>query len=118
MISAPRSPRCIFTAFLLAGLVCSGVTASTAASAQAQTPQPTEATANAVDYDAGHRRDHARNAQISRRVTECGTAQKAHDQLDLQRSVIAFLNGLAGSRSTRRARAFAIQRQNGISQSD
>jgi hypothetical protein len=97
MISAPRSPRLRFTAFLLASLVCSAVAASSAAVAQAPAPQPTDATAippsittpDAVETTLG-------TLKFRDGVPSTETAQKVYDQLDLQRGVSAFLNGLRG----------------------
>lgn len=87
MISAPR--------FALASVVCSAAAASTAA--VAQTAQLTDATAippsittpDAVETTLG-------TLKFRDGVPSTETAQKVYDQLDLQRGVSAFLNGLRG----------------------
>jgi hypothetical protein len=90
MISAPRFARLSFTSFLLASLVCSAAAASTAA--VAQTAQLTDATAippSIVETTLG-------TLKFRDGVPSTETAQKVYDQLDLQRGVSAFLNGLRG----------------------
>jgi hypothetical protein len=97
MISAPRSPRLRFTAFLLASLVCSAVAASSAAVAQAPSPQPTDATAIPPSITTPDAVETTfRTLKFRDGVPSTETAQKVYDQLDLQRGVSAFLNGLRG----------------------
>lgn len=86
----PIQPSDKFRAGLCAGALCVGAMASSAAlSEPVTTPIPPPITTPAsVETSIG-------NLQFPKGVPSAGTAQK-DDQLDLQRGVSAFLNGLRG----------------------
>jgi hypothetical protein len=84
------------SALLRAGLLCLALAAPGGALAQAQSAQPTYApiqpsltTPDSVDTSLG-------TLQFRDGIPSVDTAQKVYDQLDLQRGVEAFLNGLRG----------------------
>ena len=90
-------PSSMLGAFLSASLVCFALAASRPALAQAPTSQPTTATPippsittpDSVETTLG-------TLKFRDGVPSVETAQKMYDQLDLQRGVEAFLNGLRG----------------------
>jgi hypothetical protein len=94
LLPVPSSMLC---AFLSASLVCFALAASRPALAQAPTSQPTTATPippsittpDSVETTLG-------TLKFRDGVPSVETAQKMYDQLDLQRGVEAFLNGLRG----------------------
>ena len=86
-------PSSMLGAFLSASLVCFALAASTAAQAQAPTTAtpipPSITTPDSVETTLG-------TLHFEDGIPSPETAQKVYDQLDLQRGVEAFLNGLRG----------------------
>jgi hypothetical protein len=90
MIPAPRAPRLELSALLLAGLVCLGLAApAPARAADATAIPPSITTPESVPTSLGTLKFHDG-------IPSPETAQAVYDQLDLQRGVEAFLNGLRG----------------------
>ncbi len=86
-------PSSMLGAFLSASLICFALAASTAAQAQAPTTAtpipPSITTPDSVETTLG-------TLHFEDGIPSPETAQKVYDQLDLQRGVEAFLNGLRG----------------------
>ena len=86
-------PSSMLGAFLSASLVCFALAASTAAQAQAPTTAtpipPSITTPDSVETTLG-------TLHFEDGIPSPETAQKVYDQIDLQRGVEAFLNGLRG----------------------
>ncbi len=93
MISAPSIPGVKLSVLLLASLICLASALSSAISAKAETDTPIPpslTTPDRVETSIG-------TLMFRDGVPDQATADKVYDQLDLQRGVSAFLNGLRGA---------------------
>jgi hypothetical protein len=97
MIPAPGVPASKLRVSVFASLMCLAVAASCAGPARAETGQPEGATPippslttpDQVETSIG-------TLKFRDGIPDAATADKVYDQLDLQRGVSAFLNGLRG----------------------
>src|SRR5882724_10154430 len=96
MIPAPGVPTSKLSVSVFAGLMCLAVAAASATPARAETGQPDAPTPIPPSLTPDQVETSIGTLKFRDGIPDTATAGKLYDQLDLQRGVSAFLNGLRG----------------------